>query len=270
VRNDQLQSPEQVLGDYHLAPSFRTAKIMFDPLGHLSPLLAAVSRDYNKRRWVRRRTIDARDKILIHLRSIDEAAALPDQVIACLFAAGVTTHVLLAAGLRNPTIRARHVAVRELLADFGYLEFHERLLGLLGSATISRERVSRHLATLTEIFDVAKRAVSTPFSFVTDISDSARPIAIDGGFDLIRHGYHREAMFWVGVTHSRCQKVLSSDAPGDLTRSFKDSYQELAGDLGVPAFAEIKRRCAEIERMVPGVCELAERIMAANDEIGDD
>jgi hypothetical protein len=270
LRNDQFQSPDQVLSDYHLAPSFRTTKIMFDPLGHLTPLLAAVSRNYTKRQWVRRRCANARDKILGHLRSIDEEAALHDQVTACLFAAGITTHVLLVAGLMNPTVRARYVAVQELLADYGHVEFHGTLLELLGAARISQEQVSQHLATLMDIFDAAKRAIKTPFPFASDVSDSARPIAIDGSLELIERGYHREAMFWVGVTHSRCQQVLSRDAPEDLTQSFKDSYQELVGDLGVSTFAEVRRRCGEIERILPQVCDLAEGIIAANCEIEDD
>jgi hypothetical protein len=61
---------------------------MFDPLGHLAPLLTVVSPDYAKRQWVRRRCVNAWDKILRYLRSINEEAALHDQVIACLFAAG--------------------------------------------------------------------------------------------------------------------------------------------------------------------------------------
>jgi len=270
LRNDQLQAPEQVLSDYHLAPSFRTTKILFDPLGHLTPLLAAVSRDYAKRQWVRRRCANARDKILGFIRSINEEAALHDQVIACLFAAGITTHVLLVAGLRNPTVRARYVAARELLADYGQVEFHETLLETLGAAQISRGRVSQRLAALTEIFDAAMRAIKTPFPFVSDLSDKARHIAIDGSLEMIERGYHREAMFWIGVTHSRCQMVLSRDAPGDLTQSFKDSYQELVGDLGMPTFAEVRRRCAEIERILPRVCDLAEGIIAANYDIEDD
>jgi len=270
LQSDQFQSPDQILSDYHLAPSFRTTKIMLDPLGHLTQLLAAVSRDYAKRQWVRQRCANARDKIMGHLRSINEEAALHDQVITCLFAAGITTHVLLVAGLKNPTVRARYVAARELLDEYGHVEFHETMLELLGSAGISPGRVNQHIATLTEIFDAAKRAIKTPVPFVSDLSDSARPIAIDGGLELIGRGYHREAMFWVGVTHSRCQKVLSCDAPEDLTQSFRDSYQELVGDLGVPTFAEVQRRLAEIERILPQVCDLGEGIIAANYEIEDD
>ena len=150
LRSDQLQSSDLVLSDYHLAPSFRTTNILLDPSGHLTALRALVCRDYAKRQWVRQRCANARDKVLRYLRSIAEATTFHDQVIACLFAAGITTHVLLAAGLRNPTVRARYVAVRELLADYDDVEFHQTLLELLGADRISRGRVSQHLATLTE------------------------------------------------------------------------------------------------------------------------
>jgi hypothetical protein len=88
--------------------------------------------------------------------------------------------------------------------------------------------------------------------------------------ELIERGYHREAMFWVGVTHSRCQKILSSDAPGRLNRSLKDTYQALLGDLGLSTFSETRRRCAEIERSLPRVSDLVERIIAANGEVEND
>jgi hypothetical protein len=267
---DQFQSPDQVLGDYHLAPSFRTTKILFDPVAHLGPLWAAVSREYQKRKWVRLRCRNARDKALNHLRSIHSEKPFHDQVMACLFAAGITTHILLVAGLRNPTVRTRYIAARELLADYGHLAFHETLLELLGSARISRERASRHVATLAGIFDAATRAIRASFPFATDISSSARPIAMDATLELVERGYHREAMFWVGVTHSRCQKVLAQDAPSDLTKSFEASYQELAGDLGLSTFCDIRRRCAEIERNLPRVCEVAEDTIAANGEIEGD
>ncbi|HLK65491.1 MAG TPA: hypothetical protein VKU19_18770 [Bryobacteraceae bacterium] len=269
LQKDQFQSPDQILSDYHIAPSFRTAKIMLDPQGHLRPLLSSVSRDYAKPRWVRQRCTHAEAKILENLRSIDEHASGHDHVIACLFAAGITTHVLLVAGLRNPTIRARYVAVRELLADYGHFGFHEELLELLGSARISQERVRHHLANVAEIFDVAKEAIRTPFPFASDISDCARPNVIDASLELIRRGYHREMMFWIGVTHYRCRQVLWRDAPGIWTGRFQDSYEELVGDLGLSTFTEVRRRGAGIEGILPRVCDMAERMIAANHEIQD-
>jgi len=112
-------------------------------------------------------------------------------VIACLFAAGITTNVLLVAGLRNPTVRARYMAVRELLAEYSRLEFHDSLLELLGCARISRGRVDEHLTALRHNFDAAKEAIKTQFAFASDISDIARPSAIDASLELIERGYHK-------------------------------------------------------------------------------
>lgn len=270
LREDQIRSPDLVLSDYHLAPSFRTTNIMLDPSGHLTALRAMVCRDYAKRKWVRQRCASARDKVLWHLRSVHEGAPLHDQVIACLFAAGATTHVLLVAGLRNPTVRARYVAVRELLEVSDQLELHETILDLLGSGQMTCGRVGQHLATLTATFDAASRASKESFSFASDLSDIARPIAIDGSLELMEGGYHREAMFWIAVTHSRCQKVLSGGAPGGLPQSFSDSYGDLVRELGITSFAEVRRRCAEVERFLPRLRAVAEEIIAANKGIEDD
>ena len=103
---DQLQSAELILSQSHLAGSFRTASIIADPSGQLTKLQERVARDYAKRRWVTKRCEHARDKILGNLRGLDEAAPFHDQVTGWLFAAGVTTHVLLVAGLRNPRAAA--------------------------------------------------------------------------------------------------------------------------------------------------------------------
>ena len=265
LRSDQLQS-SMVLSDYHLAPSFRTTNILLDPSGHLTALRALVCRDYAKRQWVRQRCANARDRVLRYLRSITEATTFHDQVIACLFEAGITTHVLLVAGLRNPTVRARYVAVRELLADYDDIEFHQTVLELLGADRISRGRVSHHLATLTDIFDAARKVINAPFPFASDLSDIARPIAIDGSLELIERGYHRAAMFWIAITHSRRQKVLAGDASGELPQSFSESYRDLVGDLGIASFADVRRRCAEVERFLPRVREA----MASNQGIEDD
>ena len=165
--DDQFRSPEVVLSDYHLAPSFRTANLLLDPSGQLATLRTKVCRDYAKRSWVRQRCANARERVLEHFRSNNAGTPLHDQVLACLFGAGVTTHILLVAGLRNPTVRARYVAARELLADYDQLEFHETLLELLGAARMSHGRASQHLATLTVIFGAATNAIKMPFPFAS-------------------------------------------------------------------------------------------------------
>ena len=115
--SDRLQSPDRILGDYHMAGSFRTQGIISDPSGRLTRLQAAVSRHFAKRRWVHKRCEHARNNVLRFLRSMEESEPFHDQVTAWLFATGVTTHVLLVAGLKNPTVRLRYAAARELRAE---------------------------------------------------------------------------------------------------------------------------------------------------------
>ncbi len=267
---DQLQSPDQILGLSHLAGSFRTATIILDPSGRLTALQAAVSKDYAKRRWVYQRCEHARGKILTNLAGLAElndAAPFHDQVIPWLFATGVTTHVLLVAGLKNPTVRRRYVAARDLLADYGRLEFYHTLLELLGCAHMSRARVEQHLAALAAVFDVAKEVVTTPFAFASDLSERARPIAIDGSRELIERGYHREAMFWVAVTYSRCQKVLYHDGSVEMRERFNPGYWSLLGELGIASFTDLQQRGEQVKALLPRVWEVADAIIAANPDI---
>jgi hypothetical protein len=267
LSRDQFQSPQSILGDYHLAPSFVTTRILLDPAGSLTALLETVRREYAKQPWVSARCTNARNKILQNLNSIDAEAPLHDQLIALLFAAGIACHVLLVAGLRNPTIRARYAPVRELLADYGHIGVHESLLELLGVARMNQGRVAEHLATLTEIFDRAANAIATPFPFAADIREDARAVTIGGSVEMIERGYHRAAMFWIAVTHSRCQKVILSDAPEHMTQTFRNGYRDLVTDLGLSCAVDVRRRAAEIERFLPKVWEVAQSITAANPEV---
>src|ERR687898_1419050 len=101
----------------------------------------------------------------------------PERVLAWLFPTGVTTHVLLTAGLRNPTVRLRYLSARTLLDDYGRPGFHRELLALLGCAELPRERVERHLTAMTAAFDTAAAVAATPFPFSSDITPAARPVA---------------------------------------------------------------------------------------------
>jgi hypothetical protein len=210
------------------------------------------------------------EKVHGFLRGADEAELFHDQVSAWLFGTSVTTHVLLAAGLKNPTVRRRYMASKELLAEYGRLDFYETLLELLGCARMSRTCVEDHLAALGEVFDAAKTVIKTPFFFASDISDAARPIAIDGSRELIERGCHREAIFWIVATYSRCQKILYHDAPEETRDRFDPSFRRLLGDLGITSLADLRRRGDEVKESLPRLWAVAEAIIAANPEIEKD
>lgn len=266
LSSNQLHSAETVLGQYHLAGSFHSASVIADPSGELTQLQAAVAASYAKRHWVEQRCQDARSRILGNLASIKADTPFHDQVTSWLFGTGVTAHVLLVAGLRNPTVRRRYVAVRELLSEYGQVAFHERLLDLLGCAQMDRGQVEGHLATLTAIFDVAKKVIKTPFFFASDLNDLSRPIAIKGSQELIEQGLHREAIFWIVATYARCLKVLYHDAPERYTQ-FLPGFQRLLADLGIMSLTDLQQRGEVVKTFLPELWGVTEAILAANPQI---
>ncbi|CAA9213150.1 MAG: hypothetical protein AVDCRST_MAG77-60 [uncultured Chloroflexi bacterium] len=265
--SEQLGTAEQVLGNYHLAGGLRRPEIILDPSGWLTQLQAAVGPEFPKRHWVRRRCEHAADNSRSTARALNDAMPLHDQATVCAFAAGVTTHVLLVAGLENPTVRRRYAAARDLLAAYGRLDFHEQLLALLGCAEMPRERVEQHLAAVTAAFDAAKSVFKTPYRFGSDISDAARPISIDGSRELIERGDHREAVFWLMATYSRCRTILSVDAPPAVQEQLEPGFRALIEDLGLGSFADRQRKADQVLAFLPHVWEVAEEIMAANSGI---
>src|SRR5947209_9878470 len=248
----RVQGPEQVLGDYHLAGAFSAPGIIADPTGHLAALQQQVARDFGRREWVQRRCEQARSRVLDGLASVHPSRPLHEQAMGWLFPTGVTTHILLAAARRNPTVRRRYAAVRELLAEHGRLDLHETLLELLGCVHLTRDHVQEHLAALVPAFDAAAAALATPFPFASDITPIARPVAIHGSRELIEQGLHREAVFWIAVTASRCRAVVAADAPGEAPQ-FEEPYQTLLADLGIGSFAAMQERSERVRAALPAI-----------------
>ncbi|MFD6418952.1 hypothetical protein [Streptomyces sp. NPDC060194] len=262
----ELASAEHVLGSYHLAGGFRTDTVIDDPTGRLRTLQARVAAGFADRRWVRRRCLDARLRIESRLAALDMSAPFHEQVTGWLFPTGVTTHVLLVAALRNPTVRLRYPAAREVLAAYGHLDLYPELLALLGCRDLPADRVRHHLAELEATFDLTARAAVTPFFFSSDITPGARPIAIDGSRDLIERGDHREAMFWIVATFARCHTILAADAP-ELHRVREPAFRAAVADLGIASGEDMVGRTEEVVSFLPRLWTAAEDVLARNPDV---
>lgn len=265
ISNEQLQTPDMILGNYFLAGHFTTPDmIIADPSGQLTKIQATVSRNFAQREWVVRRCEHARNQVLNSLEWLQESQPWHDQVFAWIYPTSTTTHVLLVAGLQNPTVHRMFAATRDLLAAYDQLLFQETLLALLGSVDLDRARVERHLEATMKMFDAAKEVIKTPFFGSTDLSDGGRSIAVDSNQRLIERAYHREAMFGITLTQTWCQKALYNDAPRATQERFKLAYQELLDDLGIPSPAVLQQRHDQVRDYLPRVWEVTETIIALN------
>jgi hypothetical protein len=262
----EVASAEAVLSAYYLAGSFRTDTVIDDPTGHLRTLRAPVSAEFARADWVRRRCADVRWRVAQRLGGIDPAAPIHQQVMGWLFGTGATALLPLVAALRNPTVRLRYPAARAALAEHGRADDYPGLLRLLGSADLPVARVRHHLRALGRTFDAAAQAARTPFDFSGDITADARPVALDGSRQLIERGDHREAVFWIVATFTRCHAILAADAP-DAHRTLSPAFQAAVADLGIAGPDDIRRRAADTLDRLPALWATAEHIIATRPDL---
>lgn len=258
-----LTTPERVLADYHLAGPFRTNTILADPTGRLHALQTAVARDFARPDWVHARIDHAATRVRTRLTALDPATPLHLLVMGWAFATGVTCHVLLVAVLRNPTIRTRYAAARELLADHGRLDVYEDLLGHLGCAHWTAADTTRHLDTVTRLFDdtaAAAEAAPTGLPFASDITAAARPIAIDGSRALIDAGHHRDAVFWLIATQTRCLAILHRTDPR-LAATHTPGFRALLSAIGIDTPTDLLQRARDTVAALPHFLTIARSIV---------
>ncbi|MFM9281004.1 hypothetical protein [Paenibacillus jiagnxiensis] len=263
----QIAVVEEVLSSYHLAGSFRLDTIIDDPSGRLRTLQSQVALEFNEMYWVRKRCENVMKKIEGGLGAIDTNAPLHDLATSWLFPTGVTTHVILVAALCNPTVRLRYSAARNVLVRYGLEQHYPCFLDQLGCTGMSPQQVEAHLIELEKTFDAAAGVAKTPFFFSSDITAYARPVVIDGSRELIRTGYHREAVFWMAATFARCHKIMAADAPPGLQQTFALTFEAMLSDLGMTSRDDFNRRGEETIRFLPSLWEVAKTIMAANPDI---
>jgi hypothetical protein len=268
IARSALEPPETVLETAALAGGFRRPGSILDPTGMLTALHERVSRDFARRTWVLKRCERALAAPGNAARSLSADAPLHDQVQTTVFACGLACFPPVVAALRDTTVRKRYVAAREVLAEYGRLDFQEELLELLGCAAMGRERAEWHLRGMTAAYDAAAAAYRTPYRFGSDVSAAARPISVDGTQELIDRGLHREAVFWIAATYDRARHVLSVDAP-ERVPQMDETYVELLRDLRIETLEKRRERCAAVEAFVPRVREVTEEILAKNPHIVD-
>ncbi|MCA1223029.1 hypothetical protein [Streptomyces sp. 8L] len=262
VALDTIAPAERALAVYHLAAGLSRDSVLDDPTGGLRALQRAVEAEFAAPERVRQRCGAVRRRIEEGLRAPDPAAPWPVRVTGWLFPTCVTAHLPLVAGLRNPTVRLRHLRARELFARTGLAAHYPYLIGQLDPAGLARERVMLHVERLAALFDATAAVARTPFPFSSDITPAARPVAVDASRELVRRGDHREALFWLVATFARCHTLLHADAPA-LEAAFAPAFGELLGDLGIADDADLAERARSTLAYLPELSRTAERVRAA-------
>lgn len=263
----EIASPEAVLANYYTAVHFTHPSILSDPTGELAALQAAVVRDYARREWVRARCDHARRTLEGALTRLRLDGPTDAQVMSWLFPVIFIPPMVLVADLRNPTHRRGLATLGSVLARYGSMPLHERVLEIAGSARMPRAQVESLLAGCAAAFDAAAAVRTTPVLLGSNISEMARPIVIGGAEELIAEGFHREAVPWITFMHTLCQTILRNDAPAEVVERLTPVYERLLDAVGIETSKALRERHEAIQRLVPDLRDATEAIIATNPAI---
>jgi hypothetical protein len=264
----ELASADDVLASCHLAGSFRTDAIIDDPTGDLYKLHAHISRHFAARPWARRRCQDARRRIETRLVAIDASAPFHEPVASWLFPTGVTCHVLLVAALRNPTVRLRYPAAREVLTDSGHLSLYPALLNLLGCSHLPAQRVQHHLRELAATFDTTVQVgIPRSLSAATSRPQHGRSRLTEARGSSTQATTARPSS-GSSATFARCHSILAADAP-QLHEALAPAFQAAVADLGINSTRDLIHRAEEVTRFLPRLWKTTEDILNSNPNIAE-
>ena len=264
----ELADPERVARVPHLAPSFaptvRCEPVLTDPDGRLGRLRAEVAPLVGRPEVVQERCE------VVLARMADPArvgGSWPEAVTHWLFPTSLSTHVVLVAAGRNPTVRLRYLRARDVLVERGRGEVYPDLLTQLGCREATPRLVEKHLRSLTEAFDAATAAGPTSFFFASDVTPAARPVAVGGTAAMVERGEHREAVFWLVATFARCLQILDATAALDRERHHRAFAGAVADLLGLRTLADLAERRAGLRATLPQLRRLGQEIVAESSSL---
>jgi hypothetical protein len=264
----QFGTAEQVLGSPFRACHFSVPNILSDPSGHLTRIQKAVEEHYAQRRWLTERVERAKAHTLEALHNLQTSDNATECAIPLSLAVMGMAQLPALADLRNPTMRKCLVVFLELLEYQEKRPLYESVLRFLGSEAMDRQDVERHHQDLTTTFDRAVEIVRSP-SLGGFVDIAARPVAIAGSWELIKDGFHREAMFWIMIMRAICQATIETDASDRERAQYIQQYKEFLMELGLASVEDLKKRAQYGERLLEEVMRVAEEIIETNPKVSE-
>ncbi len=236
---DDLKSPEEILRTHYLAGSFRCNRIIADETGWLAEITAFVSRHYYERVWVEARCRRVLEKARTAF-AFDPHAGFAAAVNAWAFTAGAAAHLILVAGLENPTVRTRCLRTKALLQRFGMAATHEQLLDLLHCRRWTRSQTSDRFLQLNPFMERASALVDDSFAFRADMTEAGRRTAVEDGLRCCRQGLHREMVFWLYVSTVRTYQVLQQNGTAREAAQAEAFLWALLQDCGIDSLQDLR------------------------------
>lgn len=256
----ELRDPERSMANYHVAHGLHHNLVLADQTGELTALCEYIAAEFPKPERIRARVDNVITKIESNLNGFRTDVPVERQCMGLLFTAGILTHAVLVAAMRNPTVRMRYRAVRDVLIPAGRSAEYEELMRVAGFADFTAEEAETYLADMASLFDAVEPLRRTRFPFTSDLCAEMRPTAVDDLSTMIRSGSHRETLFWLCATYTRLMQQAAYDAP-ELYNEEMPSFLRLMKRVGLGTPEARLRRAEAIRAALPGIRALCEQII---------
>jgi hypothetical protein len=257
--------PESILADFRFACHFSVPNILSDPSGELSKTQNSVAAQYAKKRWVTKRIEGARGLVLSSLEEL-KSGTIEECMIHFIPAVMGIAQIPALADLMNPTMKKCFIEYKILMKNHGKPALHESLLQFFGSNSMDREDVEMYLEDLSTTFDRAVEIIQSP-SLGDFVNNAARPVVIDASCELVKDGFHREAMFWIAMMRAICQVTIQQDALEDEQTLYAEQYVKRLAELGLRSRDDLHRRAEDGKRLLDEVMQVADQIVETNEKI---
>lgn len=219
--------------DAVLASLLHFGQVIRDSTGTLTRFKQGIDATFAKPEAIAVRLEDMRSRIRPLAAPVNQVQlAPPEQLMNWLFPATLATHIPLIKACAPLTVRKRFLAAKKVMPSDEY----EELLALYGFDVVTAEQAQSWLDDTAALFDHAAPLAETSTRFwASDIAKDARAISIGGSQSLIDVELHREALYWIIATRTRCLTVMN-DAGADNSR-FMPAFDELTNTLGIDTAA---------------------------------
>lgn len=266
-------SPEVVLANPEIAHHLTVESALYDPDGLLADLRGPVTRDYARRAWVQERVAHERRGFAGAVGMLETARGMYGASGEANLFGYMTTYLVAAlsvANLEPPRIGGQMlVRIRPLLEQLERLDIAEEMLALLGVQEMSRDEAERYLAQAADAFDLAVTIRKTPHPFQHKLHAHLRPYLVDSSAQMIRNGFHREALAWITPCLCSATDVILADGCEADKHRFAGNRDALLRAIGFDNPDAGERKLAQAWTLHDRVFALANDIVAGHPEIRD-
>lgn len=241
----QYESAEVVLRDPITSSLLAYPTVLADTNRHLESIQQQVEKNFANQKYVDIRCNKVAQTILQRLNkgrpvTLQLAKQLADLV--------------LSANLDSYTIRRLLVKTKAIFEAQESSELQELLLQLVGSHDVTIREAEHFSLQFIAAYDIAVASYKTPLHFPAaeaNMHPYVRPYLVEGHKELLKHGHHRELIWWNLAVFKQIMRVIRNDVDEEVCKKISHDFARLKNRVGWLTNDQIRDKDAYVREILP-------------------